>query len=478
MPSDATAAVRGDQRGLPPYAARYTWPVVSGRANVGFVVLAFAALPAFAQSESRSSQADEVNPPHPAAAALLVERARCIRHAREVGEALLAAATETATGSGTETETDGGLTCTSERDLYSGDAGVALFLAHLHAATGEQRWLEAARRLLDHALALDRKADADGGLYTGTAGVGQACLAAYGASKDPAFLERAKSCAERLPDQAAASVTDVISGAAGTGSFLLDLHAATGDARHLAQARRAGDYLVAKARREGGRASWGVSPGRNDRVYLGLSHGAAGVASFLLRLHRATGEAKYRALAEEGMAFVLAHAEPEGESGAKWLKMVAPFDERRNPYAVQWCHGSPGIGLVLCEFERDCGPERYRAPLDRCLAATRAEGRTARVGGCRCHGVSGNAELFLEAYRLRHDAALLVPARLFASALLEAHDGDFRVATRIGRYRYPPGYMLGLAGIGDFFLRLAAVSTPAENESPNADAPTTDAPTR
>jgi len=364
----------------------------------------------------------EVNPPHPAAAKGLAKKEVCLRYAREVGEHLLDADT-------------------GKRDVYSGDAGVALFLVDLHAATGEKRWLEAARKLLDRALELDAKAAPDKGLYTGTAGVGQVCLDAFRASGEEAFLDRARACAGRIARAGPYTVVDVISGAAGTGIFLLNLHAATGEAAHLAQARAAGDYLARTAVRGGGKAHWPIG----GRVYLGFSHGAAGVAYFLLHLHRATGDPEYLALAREGAAFVLAHESP----GGRWLKMTAPFDETKNPCAVQWCHGSPGIGLLFCDLG-------YEEPLRRCVAATLAEGRTARVGGCQCHGVAGNAELLVEAYRRNGDEALLEAARTFGSALLEPHGDGFRVATGVGGYRYPPGYMLGIAGIGRFFLRLAA----------------------
>ncbi|MHC4728986.1 MAG: lanthionine synthetase LanC family protein [Planctomycetota bacterium] len=249
------------------------------------------------------------------------------------------------------------------------------------------------------------------------------------------------------------TATDIISGAAGTGIFLLNLHAATKEERHLRQARAAGDYLIRTAVRKDGAASWPVRPGHESATYLGLSHGAAGIGYFLLHLHRVTQESAYRGLAEEAARFVLAHAVADGADGYKWTKLQPP---RKDAHPVQWCHGSPGIGLFFCAMARHLGAKAYRKPLDRCLAATRRDGRTARVGGCQCHGVSGNAELFIEAFRLRRDKKLMDAARLFGSALLEPRGNGFEVRIALGDYRYPPGYMLGLAGIGRYFLRLAA----------------------
>jgi hypothetical protein len=87
---------------------------------------------------------------------------------------------------------------------------------------------------------------------------------------------------------------------------------------------------------------------------------------------------------------------------------------------------------------------------------TRRLGRTSRAGGCQCHGVAGNAALLLEAYALTRDEALLAEARLWASALLVPKGDGFVLDTA-----YDASYMLGLAGIGHFFLRLAdPVGTP------------------
>jgi len=389
------------------------------------------------------ARAQEINPPHPAAAKQLASKETCLRFARDCGEHLL----------GMARPTEHGLTATSRRDVYSGDAGVALFLFDLHAATGEKRWSEAAGKLLAHALALDRAHAPAPGLYAGTAGLGQVCLDAWRATANDRFLQEARECADRLQKAGPYTATDIISGAAGTGIFLLNLHAATKEELHLSQARAAGDYLVRTAVRKDGAASWPVRPGHRSATYLGLSHGAAGIGYFLLHLHRVTQESPYRGLAEEAARFVLRHAVADGADGYKWTKIQPP---REDAHPVQWCHGSPGIGLFFCDMERYLGAKVYGKPLDRCLAATRRAGRTARVGGCQCHGVSGNAELFIEAFRLRRDKKLLETARLFGSALLEPRGKGFEVRIALENYRYPPGYMLGLAGIGRYFLRLAA----------------------
>jgi len=376
--------------------------------------------------------AQEVNPVHPEAAVLLRERAACVGFAVEAGDALLAR--------GRETEHGLAFAADGDSTVYAGDAGVAILFAGLFRATGDAKWSRAARRTLEDAVA---RGAAQPGLYTGLAGIGEACLLAHEATDDAWFLAQARACAAKLP--AAWPATDVISGAAGTGIFLLNLHRVTGDEADLAAARRAGVWLAERARREDGKASWPVAPG-SPRVYLGFSHGAAGVGTFLWHLGARTGDARYTALAREAAAFVRAYALPEGKDGALWERTVPPTPD--DTIRIQWCHGSPGNGLFFAVLAGD--DEASLDALRRCVCTTRRLGRTARRGGCQCHGVAGNAELFLEAWRVLRDDTLLEDARTFASSLLEPRGDGFALDTG-----YAPSYMLGLAGIGHFFLRLA-----------------------
>jgi len=144
--------------------------------------------------------AGEIHPVRPAAAKLLAKRAHCIRFAEQVGEAVRP---------------------TGKADVYSGDAGVAIFLAGLWRATEKPRWREAMARFLERALAAEPRS---AGLYTGLAGIGQACLEAHATTGDAKWLARAEECAKRLDGLPRRRVADVISGEAGIGIFLLNLH--------------------------------------------------------------------------------------------------------------------------------------------------------------------------------------------------------------------------------------------------------------
>lgn len=143
-------------------------------------------------------------------------------------------------------------------------------------------------------------------------------------------------------------------GVAGIGAFLLAAAQATGrdDARDAAI--QAGDALAGAAVWTGDAAYWpnDVSgPDESDMRYFWCS-GASGVGTFLARLGRATGEARYRELA---------HAAALTVRRARWLA------------GLPACHGLPGNGEFLLDLAAAepavAGGGRYRRWAEELAAA-------------------------------------------------------------------------------------------------------------
>jgi lantibiotic modifying enzyme len=141
-----------------------------------------------------------------------------------------------------------------ERTLYAGTPGIVLFLLELARASGDEAWLERARSGADDLVAaLDAGAEREGaGLYTGVAGVGFVLHRVALASGDERYSEAARRSIERIAAAAqrtsaeAAGVhwgglTDVVSGTAGTGLFLLYAAREMGHEHALELARAAGE---------------------------------------------------------------------------------------------------------------------------------------------------------------------------------------------------------------------------------------------
>lgn len=130
-------------------------------------------------------------------------------------------------------------------------------------------------------------------------------------------------------------------GLAGIGWFLLAAGLATGRDDCAELAVQSGDTLAAAAHVADGAAWWRARPGDPPAMrLLHWCHGASGVGSFLARLAAATGQERFRELAE--LAGVAVRR-------ARW---------QGSPAA---CHGLAGNGDFLLDLAAELDEPRYRA---------------------------------------------------------------------------------------------------------------------
>jgi lantibiotic modifying enzyme len=203
-----------------------------------------------------------------------------------------------------------------------------------------------------------------------------------------------------------------------------------------------------RARRRDEGSSWTTLPGKPDLA--GLSHGASGIALALLELHHVTGDARHLQAAREGFRFERSLFDPRLENWAD-VRGTEPA------FPVAWCHGAPGIGLARLRAYELLREEQWRAEAEAALRTTRRslEASTPGADFSLCHGVAGNAELFLYAAQVLRDPSLLdvaTTAGLWGLELYERPARPWPCGVRAGGEN--PSLMLGLAGIGWFYLRL------------------------
>jgi lantibiotic modifying enzyme len=166
-------------------------------------------------------------------------------------------------------------------ELYSGTAGIALFLWRLAEATGDRIIRVTAEAALRQAL--DRMPVSGCGLYSGGLGVLYAAAEIRDEFDEGAALRLAE------PDR---SQFDVIDGSAGAIIVLLNLHARTRSAPLLDAAVRHADLLLEEASRSEDGWSWKTIPASRDLT--GFSHGTSGIAWALLEIHHVTGDQRFR----------------------------------------------------------------------------------------------------------------------------------------------------------------------------------------
>jgi lantibiotic modifying enzyme len=348
-------------------------------------------------------------------------------------------------------------------ELYSGTSGIALFLARLHAATGERMFKRTALGAIHHALehgAGEIEPLSRIGAYSGWTGLAEAALQIAVLLGD----ESLRAPALDLLEQAAGGETgrsfDLLAGSAGAIPLLL--RSAMTDA-----AVRLGDSLLATAAREDDRWSWGEfgMPGaRQKGNLLGFSHGAGGIGWALLELHHATGEARFREAAEgafrhERHWFDAAHGnwpdlrDPEAAGTAAAAPDVPAF-------MTAWCHGAAGIGLSRLRAWELSGDEEFRREAETAVATTlenlRGGTEMSQTNDCLCHGRGGNCETLIYGSQILGRPEWLRRAEEIGLQEIETCAAQ-RMPWPCGTFGSVevPGLMLGLAGIGYFYLRLA-----------------------
>ena len=344
-------------------------------------------------------------------------------------------------------------------DLYGGTSGVALFLAEagvrLDDASLRATALGAIRLALEQADRIDpRLRD---GLYGGSIGV------AYAAARVAGLLGAADVHANACEvlqawrrDGARSGPSDVMSGCAGAVVGLTALSRLVADQWLVDAAVELGDELITRA--DVSAAGWSWSDPQEPSMYnlCGYVHGAAGVGHALGELFGATGEGRFREAAERAFDYERSWFDTRT---ATWpdLRGVARAAGRDAPVPAaspSWCNGALGITLA-----------RRRAAE---LLASKALHREADIALAECERHVG--DLLVSA---PDDFSLCHGAAGAADVLLHAADGPADLARQLGRRgielysgpaaRFPcgvplgetPGLLLGLAGIGMLYLRLA-----------------------
>jgi lantibiotic modifying enzyme len=359
-------------------------------------------------------------------------------------------------------------------DLYSGSAGVALFLAEF-AGVGlaHGRTEETARGAIAHALrqtdCTDSSVASSGGFFAGLGGVGYAAFRVGTISSDEKLVGRGfelmTSGVERCIET---RNVDVIGGLAGLVLMLASL--ARHEVRVEVLLERAGTALKALAERDREYWRWPVERPLSEaqRHFLtGFSHGTSGIAAALYALHRTTGD---------GDALLGARCTLETEDTwfidelQNWpdLRTFAesslPLDARRRramKCGTTWCHGAPGILLTRAlggriEGTTSLSNRHVAAALHTTSRAVRDWAPDADVSPC--HGVVGLLEILLA-----------VSAAFGDEERQEIEELTRRVARKLTcKFRgvdwWPsgvpsgganPSFMLGMAGVGYHFVRWA-----------------------
>jgi lantibiotic modifying enzyme len=315
------------------------------------------------------------------------------------------------------------------------------------------------------------------GFYAGSVGIAFASESIGRVLGRPDIAGEARAVARRLLDaDPAVQQSDVISGLAGVvPAFLALAERGSGDGlREFAV--RLGDELIAKARHHDamGGWSWGMTavtpeagfPPDGGRDLVGYSHGTAGVAAGLLELYAISGEVRFREAAAQALAYERRWYSPVERN---WPDLRSFGEQPLDPpgYPVAWCHGAAGIGFARLRSFSLTGDAALRSEAEiaidttaRLLEAMITPGTDQHYDQnfSLCHGLGGNADLLIYASEVLavapETAKFIARARAVGDLGIARHGRGGPWPCGVPGAGETPGLLIGLAGIGYFYLRL------------------------
>ena len=352
-------------------------------------------------------------------------------------------------------------------DVYGGASGIALFLARLHSLVDERIYRLTAMGALQQALARSEKIypTVAASFYSGKLGIAYACITLGELFGEHTLVKQGLQLTEELGGLDTQDMgADVLSGRAGAIPALLNIYHRYPQQHLLDTAVQFADSLLQSALRKDIGWSWNTlnAPAGDLQPHLtGFSHGAAGIGWALLELYEVTHEPALREGAEQAFRYERHYYNPQQVNWPDFRDSTALGGTPGPSYMLAWCHGAPGIGLSrLRAYELEPSDVVRQEALAALQATTLMIEQSLAAGQgsyCLCHGLGGNAELLLYAAKVLDN----ISYRTLAEKV-----GDFGIA-HYGANRSPwpcgvigagetPNLMLGLAGIGYFYLRLHA----------------------
>ena len=366
--------------------------------------------------------------------------------------------------------------------IYTGVSGISLFFLELFKQNKNKKYLKAATEGMRWVVNQCRENPSEYyAFFTGRMGVPYVLLKLYEFTGDKDYLKKALEIAEPCEKflESPMVVDDLINGTSGTLLGLLHLHAATGEKSLLDKADSFLRHLIDNAHRGPEGLYWDYSP-KHIRGLCGFSHGAAGIGYVFLEAGRYLGNPALYQVAEEAFRYERYFFSEENYNWPDFRKGIweptdyadhkeaylngntAFFSEPK--YMNAWCHGAAGIGLARLRAYEILGDDLYSQEARIAALKTRAtdilpeditDDRMKLRSYTLCHGGGGNAEIFLEAYRVFGEEDYLAMAEKVADQAIEIKS----IASYLSGFSFAGGLedtslFMGNAGIGYFYLKL------------------------
>lgn len=356
-------------------------------------------------------------------------------------------------------------------DVYDGTSGIALFLSYLYTHKKNEEYYKTAEGALNQALSKidDLNSISRFGFYSGLLGVAYVATKIGKNLNNNLFFERSLEILKNLQNNFQAThLMDMISGNASGIPVLLEMYKLFKDTKILELTELLGDELIVTATKESYGWSWdsranGVISSSNNLT--GFSHGVAGIGYALLELYNVTREIKFLTAAENAFSY---ENHWFNELHCNWpdFRMderisVSNKNKHQETYSSAWCHGAPGIGLSRIRAYDLLKDKKYlkdsNFSINTCVKILQQIiNNTSNKfhDFSLCHGLSGICETLLYANQIFKDNTYRILAESIGFyGITEYLNSGLSWPCGI-KGGETPGLMLGIAGIGNFYLRL------------------------
>ncbi|MEB9975517.1 type 2 lanthipeptide synthetase LanM family protein [Bacillus cereus] len=321
-------------------------------------------------------------------------------------------------------------------DLYSGNAGISIFLAQLYSCTGEVKYKDAAYKAIEPVRKFIIELEENSqlpfplGVFSGTSGY------FYAIYKTGIFLEDTKlenlffDNIDKLKSFVIKDKTfDVIGGVTGTIHMLLNIAAnchVTKNKNHLIHL----SIELEKHLRQ--------HPVFKDqgKLYAGFSHGIAGVMSCYALLYKNTKNRIYKSNVLELRDKLNTFYSPVQKN---WYN-----SNQNSDISNGWCHGAPGILLsfLIC---MECGIEIDEMYVKIAVNSTKDKALGNNI--TYCHGDLGTLSILERYANQLNDSVLSSQVELTFERLHQRYLKEI-VSKNTIRHSYSFSLMIGITGAG------------------------------
>lgn len=190
----------------------------------------------------------------------------------------------------------------------------------------------------------------------------------------------------------------------------------------------------------------------------GFAHGTSGIVWSLGKLYKYVPDKRYIEVIEKALAYedILYREDVKNWSDKRETENGIKYDDLENNIPVAWCHGASGILLNrVCLYKMnlplsDTRKKKIYADINNAIETSLKYGLGR--SHCLCHGDLGNIEILNLASDILGDKNIKNKCNVYMEYILnDLKEEVFKCGIP---YKYSPGMMVGLSGIGYGLLKL------------------------